>query len=250
MLTSQYFAYLCAQQNVVFFFSTHYTPLPTPRPDHMNSASKNPVIIASNESESCEGIKEPIFDVVKETAELKPPQDGSGCSFLTLFEEECQPIHNNPSTKHFNPFSNQSNTDFFFTVSDIRSQITNSNYSYDTRKVHPAINAKENSVDRQLEGIFTAPERVFLKSNTVSRTSYKETGGLQKTHLQNCHEGQHYFISCEKKEKRANLEKIGACHILRTYILGFFLILKTYVLITRDVSATTENDMNLQNAVI
>ncbi|XP_056369490.1 uncharacterized protein C12orf40 homolog [Oenanthe melanoleuca] len=41
------------------------------RPDHMNSARKNPVIIASDESENCGGIKEPIFDVVKETAELK-----------------------------------------------------------------------------------------------------------------------------------------------------------------------------------
>lgn len=214
----------------------------------MKSARKTPVIIVSNESENCEGIKEPTFDV-KETAELKNPQDGSGCSFLALFEDECQPIHNSPSTKHFNPFSNQSNTDIFFTVSDIRNQITNSSYSYDTNRVCPAINAKENSVDRDLEGIFTAPEQVFLKSNNVSNTSYKETGGLHKIHLQNCREGQHYFISCEKREKRANLEKIGACHILRTYILSFILLLKTYVLITRDVSALTENVMNLQNAV-
>ncbi|XP_066039008.1 regulator of DNA class I crossover intermediates 1 [Chamaea fasciata] len=181
---------------------------PFDRPDHMNSARKNPVIITSNESENCEGIEEPIFDAVKETAELKSPQDGSGCSFLALFEDEHSPIHNNPSTKHFNPFSNQSNTDIFFTVSDIRNQITNSSYSYDTRRVYPAINAKENSVDRRLEGIFTAPEQVFLTRNNVSSTSYKETGGLHKIHLQNCHDGQHYFISCEKREKRANLEKI------------------------------------------
>lgn len=214
----------------------------------MKSARKTPVIIVSNESENCEGIKEPTIDV-KETAELKNPQDGSGCSFLALFEDECQPIHNSPSTKHFNPFSNQSNTDIFFTVSDIRNQITNSSCSYDTNRVCPAINANENSVDRDLEGIFTAPEQVFLKSNNVSNTSYKETGGLHKIHLQNCREGQHYFISCEKREKRANLEKIGACHILRTYILSFILLLKTYVLITRDVSALTENVMNLQNAV-
>ncbi|KAL2309013.1 hypothetical protein Nmel_005191, partial [Mimus melanotis] len=182
---------------------------PFDRPDNMNSARKNPVIIASNESENCEGIKEPVFDVVKETAELKGPQDGSGCSFLALFEDESQPIHNNPSTKHFNPFSNQSNTDVFVTVPDVRNQITNRNYSYDTRRLYPAINTKENSVDRHLEGIFTAPEQVFLKSNNVLSTSCKETSGLHKTHLQNCHEGQQYFIPCGKKEKRANLEKIG-----------------------------------------
>ncbi|XP_039919248.1 uncharacterized protein C12orf40 homolog [Hirundo rustica] len=180
---------------------------PFDRPDHMNSARKNPVIITCNESENCEGIKEPIFDV-KKTAELKSPQYGSGCSFLALFEDECQPIHNNPSTKHLNPFSIQSNTDIFFTVPDIRNQITNRNYSYDTSRAYPAINAKENSVDRHLEGIFTAPEQVFLKSNNVSSTSYRETGGFHKTHLQNCHEGQRYFIPCEMKEKRANLEKI------------------------------------------
>ncbi|XP_030816857.1 uncharacterized protein C12orf40 homolog [Camarhynchus parvulus] len=178
---------------------------PFDRPDYMNSARKNPVIIASNESENCEGIKEPIFDVVKETTGLK---DGSGCSFLALFEEESQPIHNNPSTKHFNPFPNQSNNDIFFTVPDVRNQITNTNYSCDTRRVYPAINAKEDSVDRHLEGIFTAPEQVFLKSNNVSNTSYKETSALHKTHRQNCHEGQHYFMPCEQKEKRANLEKI------------------------------------------
>lgn len=208
----------------------------------MNSARKNPVIIASNESENCEGIKEPIFDVVKETAGLK---DGSGCSFLALFEEESQPIHNNPSTRHFNPFSNQSNNDIFFTVPDVRNQVTNRNYSCDTRSVYPAINGKD-SVDRHLEGIFTAPEQVFLKSNNVSSTSYKETNALHETHRQNCHEGQHYFRPCEQKE---NLEKIGACHILRTCILGFILLLKIYVLISRDVSAPTENIMDLQNAV-
>ncbi|XP_057879285.1 uncharacterized protein C12orf40 homolog [Melospiza georgiana] len=178
---------------------------PFDRPDYMNSARKNPVIIASNESEKYEGIKEPIFDVVKETAGLK---DGSGCSFLALFEEESQPIHNNPSTKHFNPFSNQSNNDIFFTVPDVRNQITNRNYSYDTRRVYPAINAKEDSVDRHLEGIFTAPEQVFLKSNNVSSTSYKETSALHKAHRQNCHEGQRYFMPCEQRERRANLEKI------------------------------------------
>uniref|UniRef100_U3K661 Uncharacterized protein n=2 Tax=Ficedula albicollis TaxID=59894 RepID=U3K661_FICAL len=186
-----------------------YTSLPSPRPDHMNSARKNPVIIANNESENCGGIKEPIFDVVKETAELKGPQDGRDCSFLALFEDESQPIHNNPSTEHFNPFSNQSNTDIFVTVPDVRNQITNRNYSYDTRKVYPATNTKENSIDRHLEGILTAPEQVFLKSNNVLSTSHKETSGLHKTHVQNCREGQQHFIPCEKKEKRANLEKIG-----------------------------------------
>lgn len=213
----------------------------------MNSARKNPVIIASNESENREGIKEPIFELVKDTAELKGPQDGSGCSFLALFEDESQPIHNNPSTKHFNPFSNQSNVGIFVNVSDVRNQITDRNYSHDTRRVSPAINTEENSVDRHLECVFTAPEQVFLKSSNVlsTSTSYKETSGPHKTHLQNCHEGQQHFISCEKKEKRANLEKIGACHIVKTYPSDFILLLKTYVLITRDVSALTENIMNL-----
>ncbi|OWK52858.1 hypothetical protein RLOC_00006417 [Lonchura striata] len=229
----------------MFFFYPCYTSLPTPRPDYLNSARKNPVIIGSNEPENSEGIKEPIFDTVKETAELK---DGSGFSFLALFEDESQPIQNNPSTKHFYPFFNQSNNDIFFTVPDVQNQITNRTNSCDTRRVYPAINAKEDSVDRPLEGIFTAPEQVFFKSNNVSSTSYKDTRALHKTHRQNCHEGQHYFLPCEKKERRANIEKIGVCRILRTYILGFFLLLKTYVLITRDVSAPTENIMNIQNA--
>ncbi|XP_041330612.1 uncharacterized protein C12orf40 homolog [Pyrgilauda ruficollis] len=177
---------------------------PFDRPDYMNSARKNPIIIANNDSENCEGIKEPIFDAVKEAAELK---DGSGCSFLALFEDESRPIQNNPSTKHFNPFSNQSNNDFFFTVPDVRNQI-NRIYSCDTRRLYPATNTKEDLVDRHLEGIFTAPEQVFLKSNNVSNTSYKETNALHKTPRQNCREGQHYFTPCEQKEGLANLEKI------------------------------------------
>ncbi|XP_017667069.1 PREDICTED: uncharacterized protein C12orf40 homolog isoform X5 [Lepidothrix coronata] len=181
---------------------------PFHRLDPMNSARKNPVIMTSNESENCEGIKAPLFDFVKEAAELKAPQVGSGCSFLALFEDESQPIYNNPSTKHFNLFVNQSSTDIFFIHSDVRNQMTDRNYPYNTRKAYPAINKKKSSVDRHLEGIFTTPELVFLKSNNDSSASYKETSGLHKTNLQNFNEGQHYFIPCEKKEKHANLEKI------------------------------------------
>ncbi|XP_019330131.1 PREDICTED: uncharacterized protein C12orf40 homolog [Aptenodytes forsteri] len=178
------------------------------RLDYMNSVRNNPVIMTSNKSENSEGIKEPLFDVVKETAEMKAPQDGSDCSFLALFKDESQPNHNNPSTKHFNPFVNQSSTAIFFTDPDDRNQMTNRNYPYDTREAYPAISAKKSSVDRHLEGIFTAPEQVLLKSNNASSASYKKTSGLHKTHLQDCHEGQHYFIPSENKEKPANLEKI------------------------------------------
>ncbi|XP_009461148.1 PREDICTED: uncharacterized protein C12orf40 homolog [Nipponia nippon] len=181
---------------------------PLHRLDYMNSARKNPVIMTSNESENSEGIKEPLFDVVKEIAELKAPQDGSDCSFLALFEEESQPIHNNRSTKHFNPFVNRSSTAIFFIDPDDRNQMTNRNYPYDTREAYPAINAQKSSVDRHLKGIFTAPEQGLLKSNNASNASYKTTSRLHKTHLQDCHEGQHYFIPSENKEKPANLEQI------------------------------------------
>ncbi|XP_074757782.1 regulator of DNA class I crossover intermediates 1 [Athene noctua] len=180
---------------------------PLHRLGYMNSASKNPVIMTSNESENSEGIKESLFDVVKETAELEAPQDGSDFSFLALFEDESKPIHNNPSTKHFNPFVNQSSTAIFFIDHDDRNQMTNRNYPYDTREAYPAINTKKSSVDRQLEGIFTAPGQVLLKSNNASSASYENTSGLHKTHLQDCHEGQQCFILSEKKEKPANLEK-------------------------------------------
>ncbi|XP_032852147.2 uncharacterized protein C12orf40 homolog [Tyto alba] len=181
---------------------------PMHRLGYMNSARKNPAIMTSNESENSEGIKEPLFGVVKETAELKAPQDGSDCSFLALFEDESQSIHNNPSTKYFNPFVNQSNTAIFFIDPDDEDQMTNRNYPYDTREAYPAINAKKNFVDRHLEGIFTAPEQVLFKSNAASSASYEKTSGLHETHLQDCHEGQQYFIPSKKKEKPANLEKI------------------------------------------
>ncbi|KAF1593581.1 UNVERIFIED_CONTAM: hypothetical protein FQV15_0014724, partial [Eudyptes pachyrhynchus] len=184
---------------------------PLHRLNYMNSVRKNPVIMTSNKSENSEGIKEPLFDVVKETAEMKAPQDGSDCSFLALFKDESKPNHNNPSTQHFNPFVNQSSTAIFFTDPDDRNQMTNRNYPYDTREAYPAISAKKSSVDRHLEGIFTAPEQVLLKSNNASNASYKKTSGLHKAHLQDCHEGQHYFIPSENKEKPANLEKIGEC---------------------------------------
>lgn len=175
----------------------------------MNSARKYPVIMTSNESENSEGMKEPLFDVVKETAELKPPEDGSDFSFLALFEDESQLTHNNPSTKHFNPVVNQSSTAIFFIDPDDRNQMTNRNYPYYSREDYSAMNAKKSSVDRHLEGIFTAPEQVLLKSNNTSIVSYKKTSELHKTHLQDSYEGQHYFIPSEKKEKTANLEKIG-----------------------------------------
>ncbi|XP_010579387.1 PREDICTED: uncharacterized protein C12orf40 homolog [Haliaeetus leucocephalus] len=181
---------------------------PLHRLDYMNSARKYPVIMTSNESENSEGMKEPLFDVVKETAELKPPEDGSDFSFLALFEDESQLTYNNPSTKHFNPVVNQSSTAIFFIDPDDRNQMTNRNYPYYSREDYSAMNAKKSSVDRHLEGIFTAPEQVLLKSNNASNASYKKTSELHKTHLQDSHEGQHYFIPSEKKEKTANLEKI------------------------------------------
>ncbi|XP_008941515.1 PREDICTED: uncharacterized protein C12orf40 homolog, partial [Merops nubicus] len=179
------------------------------RLDYMNSGRNNPAIMTSNQPESSEGIKEPLFDIVKETAELKTPQDGSACSFLALFEDESKPIHNNPSTKYFNPYVPQSNTAISFIKPDNRNQMTNISYLYDTREAYPTISVKNSCVDRHLEGVFTAPEQVLLKSNNVSSASYKETSGLCKTHLQDCLEGQHYyFIPAEKKETLANLERI------------------------------------------
>ncbi|XP_010071164.1 PREDICTED: uncharacterized protein C12orf40 homolog [Pterocles gutturalis] len=180
-----------------------YRPLPHPRLDYMNSAGKN-----QNESENSEGIKVPLFDVVKETAELKAPQEvGSDFSFLSLFEDESKSIPNNPSTEHFNPFVNQSSAAIFFMDPDDRNQMTNINYLYDTREAYPAMNAKNHSVDRHLEGIFTGPEWVLPESNNASSAGYKTTG-LHKTHLQDCHEGEHYFRPSENNEKPANLEKI------------------------------------------
>ncbi|KAK2514141.1 hypothetical protein Q9233_015115 [Columba guinea] len=181
---------------------------PLHRLDYMNSARENPVIMASNELENSEGIEEPLFDVVKETAEWKAPQDGSDCSFLALFEDESRPIHNKPSTKHFNPFVDPSSTDIFTIDPDDRNQMTNRNYPYDTREAYSAISAKRSSVDRCLEGIFTDPEQVLPESNSASGASYKKTSGLHKAHLQDCHEGQHYFLPSENKVKPANLERI------------------------------------------
>ncbi|PKU44039.1 hypothetical protein llap_5657 [Limosa lapponica baueri] len=172
--------------------------------DYMNSARKNPVIMTSNGSENSEGIKEALFDVVKETAELKAPQD---CSFLALFEDESQPIHNNPSTKHFNPFVNQSSTTILFIDPDDRNQMTNRNYPYDNREAYLASNAKR-SVDRHLESIFTAPEQVLLKSSNASSASYEKTSGPHKTYLQDYHEQLHCFVPSENTEKPLNLEKI------------------------------------------
>ncbi|XP_071589996.1 regulator of DNA class I crossover intermediates 1 [Heliangelus exortis] len=181
---------------------------PLHRLDCMNSTRKNPVIMTSNESENSEGIKELLFDVVKETAELKAPQDGSDCSFLALFEDVSKPIQNIPSTEHFNPFVNQSSGAIFTIDTNDGNQMTNRNYQYDTREAYCAISATNNSVDRHLEGVFTAPEQLLFKSNDVSSANYEQTSGHHKTHLQDCYEGQHYFIPSENKEKPANLEKI------------------------------------------
>lgn len=202
--------------------------------------------MTSNESENSEGIKEPLFDVVKETAALKAPQD---CSFLSLFEDESQPIHNNLSTKHFNPFVNQSSTAIFSIDPDDGNQTSNRNYPYDTREAYPAINAKRSSVDRNLEGIFTAPEQVLL--NNASSASYKKSSGLHKTYLQDCHEQQHYFIPSENKEKPANLEKIGECQYFKDIYSGFYSPFKDIRFHNHRCVCPDQNHvMTLQNAVI
>ncbi|XP_064278138.1 regulator of DNA class I crossover intermediates 1 isoform X3 [Passer domesticus] len=104
-----------------------------------------------------------------------------------------------------NPWNTNPPSQFIFRKSDTVPQELFQPFD---RRLYPAINAKEDSVDRHLEGIFTAPEQIFLKSSNVSNTSYKETSALHKTHRQNRREGQHYFMPCEQKERRANLEKI------------------------------------------
>ncbi|XP_066845946.1 regulator of DNA class I crossover intermediates 1 isoform X3 [Anser cygnoides] len=179
---------------------------PVHRLDYMNSARKNPVIMTSKELENSEGIKEPLFGVVKETTERKAPQHESDCPFLALFEDESQSIHNNSSTRHFNPFVNQSSTANFFIDLEDRNQMTNRDYTYDTGEAHPAIKAQNKSIDRHLKGIFTAPEQVLCKNNNASLASYQK-GSFHKTHLQDCHEGQHYFVPSGNKEKPSILEK-------------------------------------------
>ncbi|XP_061222220.1 uncharacterized protein C12orf40 homolog isoform X2 [Neopsephotus bourkii] len=181
---------------------------PLHRLDYMNFSGKNPVIMTKKESEGSEGIKDTLFDVVKETSELKPKQDGSDCSFLALFEDESKPININPPTKHFNLFVNQSSTDMFFMDPDDRNEMTNKNYPYYAREAYSANNEKKYSVGRHLEGIFTAPEQVLLKSNNVLRASCQKSSELHNTHLQDCHRGQHYFIASEEKGTPSNLEKI------------------------------------------
>ncbi|XP_010220403.1 PREDICTED: uncharacterized protein C12orf40 homolog [Tinamus guttatus] len=180
---------------------------PLNRPDYTNSASKNPVIMTSKEPESIERINEPFFSVVKEPAELVPPQDERHCSFLTMFEDESQPDHNNLSTTHFNPFVNQSSTANLFTGPDDRNQMTDRSFTYDTGEVHPAINAKGGSIDRHLKGIFTAPEQVLFNSNCISSASYKENREPYKTCLQAYHERQYYLAPPENREEPAKLEK-------------------------------------------
>ncbi|XP_053913024.1 uncharacterized protein C12orf40 homolog isoform X2 [Cuculus canorus] len=182
---------------------------PLHRLDYTISARKNPMVMTSNESENIEGINEPLFDILKEAAELKAPQDGSDRSFLALFEDEGQPIHNNPYTKQLYPSINQSSTAIFFIDPDNTNQMTNRNYSCDTAVAYSAIDAQKSSADRHLKGIFTAPGQHLPKSN-VSFASYKKISRLHKAHLEDCHEGQHYFIPFENKEKPGNFEKIEA----------------------------------------
>ncbi|XP_021240301.1 uncharacterized protein C12orf40 homolog isoform X2 [Numida meleagris] len=179
---------------------------PLHRLDYMNSARKNPVIMTSKEPENTEGIKEPLFGVVKETADLRAPQDESDCPFLSLFGDESQPIYNKLSTKRFNPLVNQNTAPIFLIDPDDRNQMTNRNYTYDTGEVHPAINMRKNSAERHLKGIFTAPEQVLCKSNNAPFANCKKNS-LHKTHLQDCHEGQLYLRSPGSKERPSTFEK-------------------------------------------
>ncbi|XP_065597001.1 regulator of DNA class I crossover intermediates 1 [Cyrtonyx montezumae] len=173
---------------------------PLHRLDYMNSARKNPVITASKESENTQGVKEPLFGAMEETADLRAPQDEGDSPFLSLFGDESQPIYNKPSTKHFNPFANQNTAPMFLIDPDDRNQMTNRNYTHNTGEAHPAVNARKNAVDRHLKGIFTAPEQVLYKSNNAPFASYEENS-LHKTHLQDCHEGQLCLISPGNTEK-------------------------------------------------
>ncbi|XP_025931840.1 uncharacterized protein C12orf40 homolog [Apteryx rowi] len=180
---------------------------PLNRPDYMNSASKNPVTMTSKEPESSERINEPFFGVVKETAELIHIKDERDCSFLAVFEDESQPVDNSLSKKHFNLFVNQSSTANFFIDLDDRNQMTNGSFTYDMRKVHPAVSAQRHSVDRHLKGVFTAPEQVLLKSNNASSTSYKENREPHKSFLQDNHKKEYCFVPSENKEKLEKLEE-------------------------------------------
>ncbi|XP_009873037.1 PREDICTED: uncharacterized protein C12orf40 homolog, partial [Apaloderma vittatum] len=210
--------------------------------DYMTSAKKNPVIMTSNGPENRELIKESLFDVVKEAAELDAPQDGHDFSILALFEDERQPIRNNPSTKHFNPFVNQSSATIFFVDPDDRNQMTNRNYPYDTREAYPAISEKTSSVDRHLESIFTAPDQVLHKSNNASSASYQKTSGLHKIQLQDCHEGEQYFIPSVKKEKPANLEEIEAFVYHHDQQINLKENVQNYSGIERDISSVKQSD--------
>ncbi|XP_015707088.1 uncharacterized protein C12orf40 homolog isoform X2 [Coturnix japonica] len=179
---------------------------PLHRLDYVNCARKDPVIMARKESENTEGIKELLFGVMKETADLRVPQDENDCPFLSLFGDESQPIYNKASTKHCNPYVNQSTAPVFLIDPDNRNQMTSRNYIYNTGEAHPAINARKNSVDRHRKGIFTAPEQVLCKSNNAPSANYKKNS-LHKSHLQDCREGQLYLLSPGNKETSSTSEK-------------------------------------------
>ncbi|XP_048820787.1 uncharacterized protein LOC125702037 isoform X1 [Lagopus muta] len=179
---------------------------PSHRLDYMNSARKDPVIMASKESESTEGIKELLFGVMKETADLRVPQDETDCPFLALFGDESQPTYNKASTKHCHPFVNQNTAPVFLIDPGDRNQMTNRNCTYNSGEAHPAIHARKNSVDRHRKGLLTAPEQVLCENNSAPFANYKRNS-LHKTHLQGCHDGQLYLISPGSKEKPSTSEK-------------------------------------------
>ncbi|XP_074840239.1 regulator of DNA class I crossover intermediates 1 [Carettochelys insculpta] len=161
-------------------------------PEYINSIGNTPVL------------KEPLFDIMTETAAANDTHSEKGLCNLALSEDEKLLSRDVPSMEYCGSFVKQSCIGHLFTDPDEMNEKSNRCSPYNMTE-----SAERYTVDRCLKGIFTAPEQTFFKSKTISSASHKENKQPNKTHLKEYPEGHYYIISSEKKENPSEYETTG-----------------------------------------
>ncbi|KAH0616518.1 hypothetical protein JD844_027670 [Phrynosoma platyrhinos] len=141
-------------------------------PEYSSMLSKSPKFTVDTDFGSNHQ-KDPLLGIVNNT--IKDTQGESSHSIATLFEEKNQQFLTIPASQSCHSFVKKTVLDQLFTDSGNANQISSMHSPYDNEEMHQmTCSVQRYSAERDLQGIFTAPEQIlFPNSQSLNGVNQK-----------------------------------------------------------------------------
>ncbi|XP_062990210.1 regulator of DNA class I crossover intermediates 1 [Elgaria multicarinata webbii] len=145
--------------------------------------------------------EEPLFGNVENT--LKATQSESPQPIEALFEEENQQYPTISTSQSYHPFAKKNIIHQLFTDLSDNNQISNLHSPYHSKEIHQMTSSAQTcSAERDLKGIFTAPEHIFFPKSRSLNTVNEEP---IKSHLKDYYSQERIPIIYSDKQQNTTV---------------------------------------------